>query len=379
MSSALTYMYNSSNYGDPNGDAITDSDFLDNGRFVRNPSLSKSDFVPSNSFVSSAFDMLNPYLYSLFGAADRNSAYDALQADILRDWQEKQNKVAMDFNASEAAKNRDWQKMMSDTAHQREVADMMKAGLNPVLSVTGGNGAAVTSGATASGVTSSGATSQSDKSAVSGFVQLFGGIISALMSQQNTITSALNNLTIAEKNNSTASAIADRNNKNAVTIANIQADTNKYIADIGRLNTMDSIEANKFIAQLQQDCNKWIAQLQADTSTANEKIRAEASKLVAQINYSASKYVADKNAETQKALQEDAQAFEEYMKAHYPQNMWGSLSGGLNMLFNNPSKDGNSSAPFVFSNNDRNYSGDYVLEFVDPNGGPSTYTAWRKR
>lgn len=48
------------------------------------------------------------------------------------------NTEGFKYNTKEAATSRDWSKMMSDTSHQREVKDLIKSGLNPVLSANTG-------------------------------------------------------------------------------------------------------------------------------------------------------------------------------------------------------------------------------------------------
>lgn len=67
------------------------------------------------------------------------------------DWNEAMWEKQAAFNAEQAQIQRDWQERMANTQYQRAVGDMSKAGLNPILAVTGGGvGTGIPGGAQAS-------------------------------------------------------------------------------------------------------------------------------------------------------------------------------------------------------------------------------------
>lgn len=98
--------------------------------------------------------------------------YNTLGAIMQGVYNHIENSVAMNFNSTEAMKNREWQEHMSNTAYQRAVADMKEAGLNPILAFQ--NGGASTPGGSAGTISgaSMGAPSSSalGVSRASGFV-----------------------------------------------------------------------------------------------------------------------------------------------------------------------------------------------------------------
>nr|CAI9749882.1 hypothetical protein OVVYNVSZ_OVVYNVSZ_CDS_0002 [Microvirus sp.] len=209
------------------------------------------------------------------GVAQANNAWSAGQAQIQREWQEQQNAKAMAFNENEAAKNRNWQEMLSNTAHQREVRDLMAAGLNPVLSAMNGNGASVGSGATAQGVTSQGAKGDTDTSVNGAVANLLGSILSA----QTQIEAA-------NINAKTQEAVADKYTSMERIVSEISAAASRYGADT-------SAAASRYHSDRSYEASRYSSDRSAAASMFGSSQAASASRYASDQALAASKYGAD--------------------------------------------------------------------------------------
>uniref|UniRef100_A0AAU8B2D3 DNA pilot protein n=1 Tax=Dulem virus 188 TaxID=3145665 RepID=A0AAU8B2D3_9VIRU len=215
--------------------------------------------VYSNSGAARAAADASSAIDRAVGISQENNAWSASQAQLQRDWQVQQNQKAMDFSAAEAAKNRNWQEYMSNTAHQREIKDLKAAGLNPVLSAMGGNGAAVTSGATASGVTSSGSKGDTDTSANAAIAGLLGSFLNAQTQLQAMNTSAITNLAVADKYNAMSKYAADLSAQTQLTTTNINAAVSRYVSDNNLIGSLANAAATKIAATLHAEAQKYSA------------------------------------------------------------------------------------------------------------------------
>lgn len=182
------------------------------------------------SAIMSQLDLDNPnsYIQSAYDIAMLNTMSSQALAREQMQYQTEANAKAMDFSATEALKTRNWEKMMSDTAHQREVADLISAGLNPILSAN--QGASTPNVANAQGVTSSGAKGSVDTSTVNAIMQAYQMSYQMKLQEKQIDAQLAMNLL----NNETTRYAADKGAYASVSAAGLNSSAQRYAADLNK-------------------------------------------------------------------------------------------------------------------------------------------------
>ena len=178
-------------------------------------------------------------------------------AKYNNEWNASQVDKMNAFNAEQAQSQMDFQERMSNTSHQREVKDLIAAGLNPVLSAN--NGASSPAGSSASGGAASADTSATNVKAQLFMQQMQVG--AQLAQTQANIESAQK---MAKWQNDLNREISLASLSNQKDIANIQAAASMYGAD-------QSSSASAYAAQMASAASKY----GADKSYASNKYRVD--------------------------------------------------------------------------------------------------------
>lgn len=168
-------------------------------------------------------------------------------------------------NRISARQQQEFQERMSSTAHQREVADLIKAGLNPVLSANGGAA-----------------------SPVGAYGNVDGSILTAEQNNRFQKTQLVKQL----KNERD---IASKNNATAIKQTRLSLANQKEIAKLEMANAVKMTRLNNAAALRQ-------TQVSAGATVGAANASAAASMYSANMSAQANKYATDTNASTQRGM-----------------------------------------------------------------------------
>lgn len=192
---------------------------------------------------------------------EQNTAKSQEFAREQMKFQRESDQLAMAWSAKEADKNRAWQERLADSAHQREVKDLIEAGLNPILSAN--QGAYTGSGATGQGFSSNGAMGQVDTSMNGAIGQLYSTMLN------------------------TASQAA---------ITKMYTDASRYQADMAYSASKAQTEASIYNNNNSIEANKAINALNRDSAIRQAEIHAGATLGAAGMSAGAMRYSAEQAA-----------------------------------------------------------------------------------
>lgn len=281
------------------------------------------------------------FLKEIQKVVNDNNAQAVANANNANLFTANQQAIAMNYNSAEAEKNRLFQLEMSNSSHQREVEDLQRAGLNPVLSAN--NGASTTSGSAGSISGASGQQATQDMQATSLLANYITNKMNNAQQADNLNKQLDNAIKLKEMENANALAMNQANIDATLKAKQMDIDSQQLMQDKGYEYNLDLQKSQNafnrkenyrgykydkwlqkqgygYNSSLQEDSqkftrqenyrgykyDKWlqkqgnsnaykIAQLQAGASMYGSELMAAASRYGSELSSAASRYMADQN------------------------------------------------------------------------------------